>query len=591
MSIRSKVLISMLASFLVVTGFLGVFMYSSFKDVTENQVKNDINGIMQENVDGLDSIAAGISRSFAAVGDNDFIVDALKEKEASSAERAREKSLLMNEYKDIFELSIGPYAEDYMLHFYINEELPLAASFKNMTYSPFENEDFGIYSTEQLSGMKWYEDTLKSRAPRQTFTIDEQPKYIFFSKAISGHGLSLPDGRGYLGVGVVGINCERLLGNMQRRMVTGDSEIIILSPDNKVIGATKKDNSYTLVTKLLTEDPIGLNMTKQIENDDYYISIARSDTGVTFVSLTTKDSIYLEGKDVKNLAIVAILIAIVLATVLIYILSYYLTRPIKSLSHSISQISYENLVLADVEPGAKDEVGELYRAFNALLGKIEASIERENEQNEKSRQLEIQMLQAQINPHFLYNVLDSISWLAMENNQDDIGEMTDLLSQIFSYSIKDGKILANIRDELENVEKYVILQKKRYADEIKLTIDAEESCLDCLLPKCILQPLVENSIVHGMGAENEGININISVKQEEDYIKILVSDDGKGCDLEKLSGILDGNGEEPSKYHLGVRNVAMRINQLYGNGYKLSYTQNSSGGMTAQILLPVNKEL
>lgn len=588
MSIRSKVLISMLASFLVVTGFLGVFMYSSFKDVTENQVKNDINGIMQENVDSLDSLAAGISRSFAAVGDNDFIVDALKEKETSAEERAREKILLMSEYKNIFELSIGSYAEDYMLHFYINEELPLAASFKNMTYSPFKNEDFGIYSTEQLSGMKWYEDTLKSSAPRQTFTVKEQPKYIFFSKAISEHDFSFPDGRGYMGVGVVGINCERLLGNMQRRMVTGDSEIIIFDPDNKVIGATKKENSANFVTELLTEDSIGLNMTKQIENDDYYISIARSDTGVTFVSITTKDSIYLKGKDVRNLAIFAILIAIVLATVLIYILSYYLTRPIKSLSHSISQISYENLVLADAQPEAKDEVGELYRAFNALLGKIETSIERENEQNEKSRQLEIQMLQAQINPHFLYNVLDSISWLAMENNQDEIGEMTDLLSQIFSYSIKDGKILANIREELENVEKYVILQKKRYADEIKLTIDAEESCLDCLLPKCILQPLVENSIVHGLGAENEGININISVKQEENCIKILVSDDGKGCDLEKLSGILDGNGEEPSKYHLGVRNVAMRINQLYGNGYKLSYTKNSSGGMTAQILLPVN---
>ncbi|MBR1968988.1 MAG: histidine kinase [Clostridia bacterium] len=590
MSVRSKVLISMLASFLVVAGFLGVFMYSNFKDVTENQVKSDINGIMQENVAGLDSIAAGISRSFAAVGDNDFIVEALKEKENSPEEKAREKILLMDEYKNIFELSVGPYAEDYMLHFYINEELPLAASFKNMVYNPLQNEDFGIYSTEKLHDMKWYKETLESSAPRQTFTVEEQPKYIFFSKAISEHGFPFPDGRGYMGIGVVGINCERLLSNMQRRMVTGDSEIIILDQDNKIIDATEKEHSADLIAEILRDNPIGLSMTEQIDNDDYYISIARSDTGVTFVSVTTKDSIYLKGNDVRNIAIVAIIIAVILAAVLIYILSYYLTRPIKRLSHSISQISYENLVLADVQPKAKDEIGELYRAFNALLGKIEASIERENEQNEKSRQLEIQMLQAQINPHFLYNVLDSISWLAMENNQDDIGEMTDLLSQIFSYSIKDGKILANLREELENVEKYVILQKKRYADDIELTIDAEESCLECLLPKCILQPLVENSIVHGLGAESNGININISVKHQEDYIKILVSDDGKGCDLEKLSEILNGNNEESFKYHLGVRNVAMRINQLYGNGYKLSYSQNSDGGMTAQIILPVNKE-
>lgn len=588
MSIRFKVLMSMMAAFLAVTLFLGGFMYKRFDNVLVNQIKSDINGVVSENKHNLDCITMGIGRSFASVAFNELIIDALIKEQYSQEEKSKNRILVMNEYKDIFELSLGSYVSDYALHFYINKESGLADSFKNTNHDTFNNKEFGMYSTENIENEEWYCETIKSEAPWYIFRVEENPEYIFFSKAIYVQNINSGSHDRYLGTGVVGINCKQLIIDMNRSSVTDNTVIAILDNMDTVVSKNSYEISDEFVASTMNKKDIGLNLSDQIETDDYIITRARSNAGITFVSFTTKNSIYLQTKGVRTVVIFAIVVALLIAFLLIAILSYYLTNPIKKLSRHMRNIDYNNLSISRVETGAKDEVGELYRAFNIMIGKIEESIRRENEQNEKARKTEIQMLQAQINPHFLYNVLDSISWLAMENGQDGIGEMADLLSQLFSYSIRDGKIMATIREELESVEKYVALQKNRYADNISLKIDADEDCLEESIPKCILQPLVENSIVHGMDDFDEGICIKISVKKQDDFIEILSEDNGKGCELQKLNAILKDTDEKLTKFHLGIRNVAIRLRQLYGSECGLSYMHNDYGGITARILLPVN---
>ena len=588
MSIRFKVLMSMMAAFLAVTLFLGGFMYKRFDNVLVNQIKSDINGVVSENKHNLDCITMGIGRSFASVAFNELIIDALMQEQHSQEEKSKNRILVMNEYKDVFELSLGSYVSDYALHFYINKESGLADSFKKTNHDTFNNKEFGMYSTENIENERWYRETIKSEAPWYIFRVEENPEYIFFSKAIYVQNIKSGSHDRYLGTGVVGINCKQLIIDMNRSSVTDNTVIAILDNMDTVVSKNSYEISDEFIANTMNKNDIGLNMSDQIETDDYIITRARSNAGITFVSFTTKNSIYLQTKSVRTVVIFAIVAALLIAFLLIAILSYYLTNPIKKLSHHMRNMDYNNLSISRVETGAKDEVGELYRAFNIMIGKIEESIRRENEQNEKTRKTEIQMLQAQINPHFLYNVLDSISWLAMENGQDGIGEMADLLSQLFSYSIRDGKIMATLREELESVEKYVALQKNRYADNISLQIDADEDCLEESLPKCILQPLVENSIVHGINDSDKGICIKISVKKNEGVIEILSEDNGKGCDLEKLNAILKDTDERLTKFHLGIRNVAIRLRQLYGSECGLSYMHNDSGGITARILLPVN---
>jgi len=577
-----------MAVFLAVILFLGGFMYKRFDTVLVNQIKSDINGVVTENKNNLDCIAMGIGRSFASVAYNEFIIDALMNKNYSEEEKAKNRILVKDEFEDVFKLSLDSYVSDYTLHFYINKDFVLADSFKNTNYDTFKNEEFGLYSTESIENKKWYGETMKSAAPWYIFRVAENPEYIFFSKAIYMQNINSGSRNSYLGTGVVGINCKQMIIDVNRSFTTDNAVIAILDNTDSVISKNSHEIPDEFINDVMSKNEIALNTSDQIETDNYIVTRARSNTGITFISFTTNSSIYLQTKGVRTVVIFAVAAALIIAFLLIAILSYYLTNPLNKLSRHMRDIDYNNLSISHVETGASDEVGELYRAFNTMIGKIEDSIRRENEQNEKARKIEIQMLQAQINPHFLYNVLDSISWLAMENKQDGIGEMADLLSQLFSYSIRDGKIIATLREELESVEKYVALQKKRYADNIALRIDADEECLEEAVPKCILQPLVENSIMHGMDDSDEGISIEISAKKNNGYIEILLEDNGKGCELQKLEAILNDTDEKLTKFHLGIRNVAIRLKQFYGNECGLSYFQNDNGGISARILMPVN---
>lgn len=583
MSIRIKVLISMFTSFFILIILLSGYMYSKFEAVITERVKSDVKSVMLENKQSFDSIVRGIGRCFVSVSDNEFITETLLEASDSSVEISKNKIRFNNEYKNIFELSVGSMINEYVLHFYVNKDIPVSKAFGETNVNSFYNTDYGVYSTQKNENEIWYQETLKSDAPWYIFRNSANEDYIYFSKKIISQTANNINYGKFLGVSVIGIDCSQLLNQMQLLAVTDDISIAVLDSENNVISKSSDALLDGFIKEIADDNPVGFEMNNFFETEDYVINAVKCDAGITFISFVLTKSIYLKAADIRNIVLIGLVIVLLIAFFILFILSYYLTKPIKQLSGSMAKIDYENLKADGVKIKSGDEVGELYKAFSMMMEKIEKSIERENEQNEKTRKLEIQMLQAQINPHFLYNVLDSISWLAMENEQEKIGEMADLLSQIFSYSIKDGNITATLREELETVKKYVCLQKNRYTENICLDISAEEECLGIVIPKCILQPIVENSIVHGLSDEAEGINIVIRAEVCGNFLKISVSDDGKGCDVNVLNGILSGNRE--IKYHMGIKNVATRILETYGPGCRIEYVQNENGGVCANITL------
>ena len=235
-----------------------------------------------------------------------------------------------------------------------------------------------------------------------------------------------------------------------------------------------------------------------------------------------------------------------------------------------------------------EEAMELTGSFNVMVSKMDALMNNVYQEQKKLRKAEMKALQAQINPHFLYNTLDSILWLNRDGKREEIQVMVEALTRLFRIGLSRGKDIISIRDEIAHVESYLKIQAIRYGDKFDYMVDVDETFMDFQVPKLILQPLVENAIYHGLKLKAGKGHIEIrTVDLVKDY-QILVKDTGKGIPPEKLkmlNELLQGSTEASVKVY-GVANVNERIKILFGNQYGLRFQSEENIGTTAILYLP-----
>ena len=210
------------------------------------------------------------------------------------------------------------------------------------------------------------------------------------------------------------------------------------------------------------------------------------------------------------------------------------------------------------------------------------------EDEKEKRHSEIRALQAQINPHFLYNTLDAIIWMAASGKNDEVMEMTSALARLFRTSISSDHRLVPLSREKENILSYLTIQKMRYEDKLTYTLDMPERFDAFLLPKLILQPIVENAIYHGLKPLPDGGMVHIHALERGGCLVLSVEDNGVGMDEEQIRRLFL---QKPQDSHgIGVVNVHSRIRLLFGEPYGLFYSSRSGCGTRVEILLPMLTE-
>ena len=228
-------------------------------------------------------------------------------------------------------------------------------------------------------------------------------------------------------------------------------------------------------------------------------------------------------------------------------------------------------------------------APDAIARPIEEQVRAEQE---RLRRAEFELLQAQINPHFLYNTLDTIVWSAESKDEDQVIRMTRSLSDFFRASLSKGKDDISIRDELVHVRSYLEIQQIRYQDILSYSINIDEKYLDCLIPKITLQPLVENAIYHGIKNRRGGGRIDISASDSENGFTIKVEDNGAGMDEKRLEKVRESLvNRAPGETEIyGLYNVNERIQLDFGREYGISIQSEHNKGTVVCINLPLNHE-
>lgn len=312
-------------------------------------------------------------------------------------------------------------------------------------------------------------------------------------------------------------------------------------------------------------------------------------TGWTLVSMVPYKSVMAETMAISGVMILAVVITLIVTLLLLNRILTGVVKPLKKLEKYMVQVNPDNMdqrmeILTD------DEIGHLSMKFNQMMNRIRNLKEQVIEEQEDKRKYELQALQAQINPHFLYNTLDSIIWMA-ETNDSNIVAMTEALAKLFRISLNKGNEEISLERELEHVKNYLIIQSMRYADKFTYEISVDPGVERCRTIKLILQPIVENCIYHGIKKKRGTGKITIRAYRREQNLIIEVSDDGCGMPKEICRKILSDEieSENISGSGIGVKNVNERIQLRFGKKYGLSYSSEEGVGTTVTYVLPYNE--
>ena len=268
--------------------------------------------------------------------------------------------------------------------------------------------------------------------------------------------------------------------------------------------------------------------------------------------------------------------------------------PIKKLhdvTTTIARHDLETLVTTD----NADEITELGMSFNIMVGKIKELLDAKIKEHENLKKAELRALQAQINPHFLYNTLDAIIWMAEAKKIDQVVELVRVLSRFFRITLSKGKDWITVREEIEHVESYLAIQKMRYRDILDYQIDVPDNLRDGQILKLTLQPLVENALYHGIKNKRSGGTIVVRGQRlDGDLLQIRIEDNGIGMTQERLAQIralleADAGDAVIGESGYGVNNVNQRIKLYYGQAYGLTIESEYLHGACVSVVIPLQR--
>lgn len=290
------------------------------------------------------------------------------------------------------------------------------------------------------------------------------------------------------------------------------------------------------------------------------------------------------GAGVRNGIFVAMIIVMIIATFLAYLVSGSITRRISQLIARMQSARGGGLTKLEPATGS-DEVGQLHAAYNEMTDRIHALIEEEAQARQLLKSAELEALQAQINPHFLYNTLDLINWLTRAGSAEEVESVVRWLADFYRISLSDGRTVISIGDELEHVTLYYSIQNLRFRGALTLTREVEDGILSNHILKTTLQPLVENAILHGIRERpDKRGNIWLSGRRIGDDILLSVGDDGVGIPVSRTPGLLDETiPPARDKSAFGLRNIHERLRLKYGLRYGLSIASVVGEGTTVTV--------
>lgn len=470
------------------------------------------------------------------------------------------------------------------------EEYTFANNLNNFLYSKLHllssvgeveilTKDLSILYTQ---GFKYFS---KSDVLRYSHIAKKTPgKTIWFYTRIDGQGvismaraIKDPETKLVNGYIFVALN-ENAFGGTFLNAALGDSTSIVILDENNNFLFGQKDFPY--------KKHIKLNGDKTIIDSLRYIASYKEIKKLNWkvVNLVNYNSFLDKIGDV----ILTLSIYIVISIGIVIIFTKYIYKsiynPIDNLVRGMDKV-VDGCFDFKVKDEGNDEISLLTKQFNGLVHKINTLLNEVKHEQILKRESEIKMLQAQINPHFLFNTLNTLKWIAVMNEDTSVSNGLGALAKLLRDTIVNSKEFITVREEIDNIKNYIVIQKLRYGDSFDVNYNIKEDVYELKIIKFILQPIVENCILHGFDEDKDNQKIDIYISKMEKYLEIIIRDNGKGFDSKESKKKNKGNLSG-----IGYKNVFERIKLTYGADCEMDLKSIIGYGTEVRILIPINNE-
>lgn len=560
-----------------------ILLYSSFFEKYRNKIDYSLGQSIAQAESFVESYIHNMKYLAEIVEKNGQISSVLSSGELGSAngldEQFREFFILKKEF-DSLELSNSIYR--------FGLYIPYETAYTNNDYYIFpytrlkERDDYARMEESFLRG----EDYITLSEERPNIGTFELSRMLTLYHQIE----SAADGGRILGVCSISIHENRIAQVMENANITSNGLVYlvdvkgdgVVSSNSELFERLKEQDHFPLAGEEAVQESI------KIGDTAWYVNRKNvGSAGWQMVSLIPRGEYVGQYYSMLCAAVVvAVTIAVMIITVSYFLSDYYVGR-LKKLILEMQHLQGGDLSVQLPLVRQGDEIEEVYRNFNFMVDEVRRLVQEHYRLGQDVKVAELRMLQAQINPHFLYNTLDLINWIAMDYGASDIERIAWNLARFYRLSLNHGENLISIGEEAEHVQVYVNIEKFHYDDAVSLAMDIPEELKDFACLNIIFQPFVENSIVHGI-VKNDEIRrcaIEIKAERKEEDILFTVKDDGPGMTKEQMEDAVSEDMDR-IKGGYGIKNINFRIKLCFGKRYGIRYESTLGKGTTAYIRIP-----
>lgn len=574
--IQKKLLYFALGITMVVLLVAGISLYTVASRMVMEQTEQQFEGVVDELAKNLDHYFELVEHSFNYIANNNIVQEELKSDSPYRSDgeegytyystTGQIRRLLLRGYTSVYMNDIQLYGYNGANHLLYNGQ--------NMAVS---QEEAVLEKAEEAKGSCVY------------CNVAEEEGLIYVAKQIKDSLTMEP--LGLLRASIKVSYLEKLTETVQESF---NAEVFLLDENN---GTVLKSMGYDV--EELTDQFSGVkgSFLEKTESQTYDCVYRKSSrTGFTLAGMAPMSFLRKAARELQKTAILLVLFSVVLCAVLTSYLARGIAGPIERTSSAMNQFAGGDFTVRLPE-GRTDEIGNMNSVFNRTIEDVEALLKKVVEMETANKDIEFQALQAQINPHFLYNVLDTINWMARKKGEENICHMVTAISNLMRGTISNKKSMVSIREEIKYVQDYIYIQETRYGDKFTSYLEVDEELDDILIPKMTIQTLAENAVVHGV--ENATWDCFLSVIGERvgDMAVIRVKDNGVGIPAAKLERLTNPEtdwgeqkpGDGKAHTRLGIYAVRKRLDYVYDGTAEMNIFSEEGKGTEVILKIPLKE--